>query len=132
MSAPKSEAKNATTNDTRTAAGADEARNEVRLVGRLSQSPEERVLPSGDSVWTFRIVVPRRRSGARSRQTVDAIECAAWSARARRSVSSWSAGDVVEVTGELHRRFFRAGGAVASRVEVEMSSGKVRRRAASG
>jgi single-strand DNA-binding protein len=63
---------------------------------------------------------------------VDAIECAAWSARARRSVSSWAAGDVVEVTGELHRRFFRAGGAVASRVEVEMSSGKVRRRAASG
>ena len=47
-------------------------------------------------------------------------------------VSRWAAGDVVEVTGELHRRFFSAGGAVASRVEVEVSSGKVRRRAASG
>jgi single-strand DNA-binding protein len=132
MSAPKTEAKSEAKTEATTQERADEARNEVRLVGRLSQPPEERVLPSGDSVWLFRVVVPRRRSAARSRQTVDAIECAAWSARARRSVSSWSAGDVVEVTGELHRRFFRAGGAVASRVEVEMSSGKVRRRAASG
>ncbi|WP_343910055.1 single-stranded DNA-binding protein [Nocardioides aquiterrae] len=110
----------------------DLATNEVHLVGRLSQAPEERVLPSGDSVWTFRVVVPRRRSAARSRQAVDAIECAAWSVKARRSVSGWSADDVVEVTGELHRRFFRAGGAVASRVEVEMSAGRVIRRAASG
>ena len=37
-----------------------DAVNEVRLVGRVSQQPEERVLPSGDSVWTFRVVVPRR------------------------------------------------------------------------
>lgn len=105
--------------------------NEVRLVGRVSQEPEERVLPSGDSVWTFRVVVPRDRGG-RSRQAVDAIECAAWTAKARRSASSWSADDVVEVVGALHRRFFRAGGAVASRVEVEMASGRVIRRAASG
>lgn len=118
MSAPKTEAK-------------AEVANEVRLVGRLSQDPEERVLPSGDSVWTFRVVVPRERPG-KSRQSVDAIECAAWSARARRSASSWSADDVVEVVGALHRRFFRAGGAVASRVEVEMTSGRVIRRAASG
>ena len=123
MSAPKTQADDDATISTR---------NEVRLVGRLSQAPQERVLPSGDSVWTFRVVVPRRRGAARSRQAVDAIECAAWSARARRSVSSWSADDVVQVTGELHRRFFRAGGAVASRVEVEMSSGRIIRRAGSG
>lgn len=104
--------------------------NEVRLVGRVSRVPEERVLPSGDAVWTFRVVVPR--APGRSRQAVDAIECAAWSARARRSVSGWSAGDVVEVRGALQRRFFRAGGAVASRVEVEMSAGRVIRRATSG
>lgn len=126
MSAPKARAKEETT---RVAA---EAVNEVRLRGRVSQDPEERVLPSGDSVWTFRVVVPRQRGSGRSRQTVDAIECAAWSSRARRSVSSWSADDLVEVSGELHRRFFRSGGAVASRVEVEMVSGRIIRRAASG
>jgi single-strand DNA-binding protein len=106
--------------------------NAVRLVGRLSQQPEERVLPSGDVVWTFRVVVPRAAGGNRSRQTVDALECAAWSGRARRSVSSWAVDDVVEVVGTLRRRFFRASGAVASRVEVEMTSGRVIRRAASG
>ncbi|HYF71758.1 MAG TPA: single-stranded DNA-binding protein [Nocardioides sp.] len=105
--------------------------NEVRLVGRVSQPPEHRVLPSGDEVWTFRVVVPRS-AAARSRQSVDALECAAWSARARRSASGWCADDVVEVTGSLRRRFFRAGGAAASRVEVEMSSGRLIRRAASG
>lgn len=109
----------------------EETANSVRLVGRLSKDPEERILPSGDAVWTFRVVVPRRPPG-RTRQAVDALECAAWSGRARRSVSRWSAGDLVEVSGELHRRFFRAGGGVASRVEVEMTSGRVIRRAASG
>jgi single-strand DNA-binding protein len=77
-------------------------------------------------------VVGRSSAGARSRQRVDALECVAWSARARRSVSTWSVDDVVEVTGALRRRFFRAGGSVASRVEVEMTSGRVIRRAGSG
>ena len=104
--------------------------NEVRLVGRLSQTPEERVLPSGDVLWTFRVVVGRADAAARARQSVDALECVAWSARPRRSVSSWSVDDVVEVRGALRRRFFRAGGSVASRVEVEMASGRVIRRAA--
>lgn len=116
----------------KTRTGADEATaNQVRLVGRVSQRPEERVLPSGDVVWTFRMVVPRA-PGHRRRQSVDTIDCAAWSARARRSAAAWSADDVVEVSGSLRRRFFRSAGAVASRVEVEMSSGRVIRRAGSG
>jgi single-strand DNA-binding protein len=106
--------------------------NEVRLVGRISQPPEERVLPSGDALWTFRVVVGRSRTAAASRQSVDALECVAWSPRSRRSVSSWSVDDVVEVRGALRRRFFRAGGSVASRVEVEMASGRIIRRAGSG
>jgi single-strand DNA-binding protein len=106
--------------------------NEVRLVGRLSQAPHERVLPSGDAVWTFRVVVPRASPAARARQAVDALECAAWTSRARRSASRWEVGDTVEVVGTLHRRFFRAGGSVASRVEVQMASGRLIRRAGSG
>lgn len=105
--------------------------NEVRLVGRISQQPEERELPSGDSVWTFRVVVPRPRvSGAR--QTVDAIECVVWRGRVRRSVTTWSADDVVEVSGALRRRFYSSGGASISRVEIEVSGGRVIRRAESG
>jgi single-strand DNA-binding protein len=111
---------------------AEAAINEVRLVGRISQAPEERTLPSGDVLWTFRVVVPRPPASGRG-SVVDALECAAWTSRARRSVASWQADDVVEVSGAVRRRFFRtmAGGA-ASRVEVEVSRGRLIRRAATG
>ncbi len=106
--------------------------NVVRLAGRVSRAPEEKVLPSGDAVWTFRLVVPRgsRREG--TRQTVDVLDCAVWAGRVRRSVASWAEGDHVEVTGALRRRFFRAGGATASRCEVEVTGGRLVRRAATG
>jgi len=102
--------------------------NEVRLVGRVSGQPEERVLPSGDRLMTFRVVVARDQP--RGRQTVDALECVAWSARSRRSVSRWADGDVVELSGSLRRRFYRAGAATVSRVEVETSRARIIRRAA--
>jgi single-strand DNA-binding protein len=109
-------------------AGGPVAVNEVRLVGRLSRDPEERVLPSGDAVWTFRLVVARPEGG-RSRQSVDALECAVWGGRVRGSVATWAADDVVEVAGSLRRRFFSTGGGRASRVEVEVASGRLVRRA---
>lgn len=110
--------------------------NEVVLRGRLSSAPELRTLPSGDEVWTCRVVVRRPASPAarpaRASASVDALECAAWSARARRSVGSWRAGDVVEVRGRLRRRFYRAGVATLSRVEVEVERGRLIRRPTSG
>jgi single-strand DNA-binding protein len=110
---------------------AADAVNEVRLVGRVSQAPEERVLPSGDSVWTFRLVVARPPGASRSRQQVDALECAVWSGRVRRSVGRWRADDMVEVTGAVRRRFFQTASGAASRVEVEVTGGRVIRRAES-
>lgn len=110
---------------------APDAVNEVRIVGRVSQQPEERVLPSGDVVWTFRVVVARPPGSPQRRQQVDALDCAAWSARSRRSVATWGVDDVVEVSGAVRRRFFRSGEVAASRFEVEMAAGKVIRRAAS-
>ena len=103
--------------------------NEVRLDGRISGEPEERELPSGDRMWVFRVVVPRDQP--RGRQTVDVVDCTAWDGRTRRTVSRWRDGDQVEVSGALRRRFFRSGGATASRVEVEVRSARLIRRAAS-
>jgi single-strand DNA-binding protein len=103
--------------------------NEVRLVGRLSRDPERRVLPSGDEMWTFLVVVPRP-PGGRSRQTVDTLDCAVWGGRVKSSVSTWATGDVVEVTGSVRRRFFSTGSGPASRVEIEVASGRMVRRAA--
>ena len=110
---------------------ASDSVNEVRIVGRVSQQPEERTMPSGDVVWTFRVVVPRPAASVQGRQQVDALDCAAWTARARRSVATWAVDDVVEVSGAVRRRFFRTGEGAASRFEVEMAAGRVIRRAAS-
>jgi single-strand DNA-binding protein len=55
-------------------ASATEAVNEVRLVGRVSQQPQERVLPSGDSLWSFRVVVPRPEGRSPARAQVDAVD----------------------------------------------------------
>lgn len=113
-----------------------EATNSVRLVGRLSAAPEVRELPSGDELCVCRLVVAREDvrvlpSGRRG-PSVDVVDLAAWAARPRRSMARWQAGDEAEVTGALRRRFYRAGGRTASRIEVEISTGRVLRRAGSG
>jgi single-strand DNA-binding protein len=111
-----------------------EAANEVRLVGRLAADPRLRELPSGDTVWNLRVVVERAvlPHQEKPRQRVDSLECAVWAGRLKKQVEKWEAGDIVEVSGALRRRFFRAGGATASRVEVELTGGRIIRRARSG
>ena len=97
--------------------------NDVRLRGRLAAEPDARELPSGDVVVTFRLVVDRlpvRTSGPGSTVRVDTLDCAAFAADARRKLVRWRAGDILELEGSLRRRFFRAGGAAASRYEVEV------------
>lgn len=106
-------------------------RNEVVLVGRVASDPEEKQLPSGDTVWLFRLVV-RRPEGTASRQKVDSLECCAWTPRVQRSIRGWREGDQVEVGGAIRRRFFRGSAGAQSRVEVEVSSARLRRRAAAG
>jgi single-strand DNA-binding protein len=106
--------------------------NEVRLVGRLSADPAERTMPSGDTLWTFRLVVERPEAGVRRGQQVDTLDCAVWGGRVKRSVPTWSQGDLVEVTGAIRRRFYAAGAAKLSRYQVEVGAGRVIRRAASG
>lgn len=107
-----------------------EACNEVRLIGRVSTEPEERVMPSGDPMLQFRLVVRRDPTqSSRSKQTVDVLECVAWRAAVRRSVSGWRSGDVVEISGSVRRRFYRADGGAASRYEIEVLRGRILRRA---
>ena len=115
----------ATSTKTRPAVG---HRNEVVLTGRLSGVPEERELPSGDVVMTFRVVVARpesRQPAGVRRASVDTIDCAAWTAAARRALAGWVDGDVVEVRGALRRRFFQGAAGSQSRMEVEVA--RVRR-----
>ncbi|TQJ10300.1 single-stranded DNA-binding protein [Lapillicoccus jejuensis] len=101
--------------------------NQVLLVGRVSTSAHEQEMPSGDVLVTLRLVVPRPASRTlgdrrRPRVPVDTIEIACWSAATRRRALRFSGGELVEVSGALRRRFYRAGAVALSRYEVEARS----------
>lgn len=99
--------------------------NEVRLVGKVSGEVSERELPSGDRLVQLRVVVPRPakpEGGGGGAATVDTIDVACWTGRVRRVAGRVGVGERVEVVGALRRRFFRSGGATASRYEVEAVS----------
>lgn len=98
-------------------------RNSVQLVGHVSGGPVARQLPSGDQVVSFRVVVPRGPAArGRTRQSVDTVECSAWSAKVRRAAVRLAVGDQVAVRGELRRTFRRTGGGVRSWVTVDVET----------
>lgn len=97
--------------------------NCVTLIGRLS-GVRDVTLPSGDELVSFRVVVdrPARDRGPSGRVRVDAVECTAWRADVRKKALATPEGTLVTVTGALRRRFWRAGGAPASRIDVEATA----------
>jgi single-strand DNA-binding protein len=100
-----------------------EGHNEVVLRGRVSGVPTVRLLPSGDELVSWRLVVGRDNRGlsSSSRQppTVDTIDCVAFKPGVRRVAARWIGGEVIEVRGALRRRFWRGTQGAASRCEVE-------------
>lgn len=96
-------------------------RNEVFLVGRLSGEVEERTLPSGSKLATWRVVVSR---GTESAPYVDTIDCHTWDGRIRRKVTNWESGQLIELDGALRRRFWQGPAGPVSRYEVEVTGAK--------
>ncbi|MGI8954377.1 MAG: single-stranded DNA-binding protein [Nocardioidaceae bacterium] len=95
--------------------------NQVEICGRVSADPVQRTLPSGDTLTTFRLIVDRsRRARKRSKVKVDTFDCVAWTAAQQHAAARLSAGDVVAVNGELHRRFQRGPGGPSSRIDIEV------------
>ena len=93
--------------------------NQVFLRGRLGDDPTYRDLPSGDVLGVFRLTV--KRAGG-ERVKVDSIECTAVRPRVHRALERFRVGDEIEVTGSLHRRFWRSPAGPASRYSVDVES----------
>lgn len=84
--------------------------NIVVLCGVLSHPPVPRTLPSGDVLVGYDVTCARVEGHAESVPVV-------WPA-APAGALRLAAGDEVLVVGRVRRRFYRAGGATASRTEV--------------
>ena len=83
--------------------------NIVLLEGALSSAPDVRTLASGSTLVQLQVTT---RDDATTRSVpVSSIDPKPW-------VEALDAGDSVVVLGAVERRFFRAGGATASRTEV--------------
>lgn len=110
------------THASQAAPAVETATNAVTLAGRLTAAPEEKTLPSGDVILTFRVSVPRQDTpmSRGSKQSTDWVDCVAFGARCRRSVAPWWVGDEVTVEGALRRRFYKTAGGAATRLEVEV------------
>ena len=107
--------------------------NEVHLVGRVTSLATEKVLPSGDKVVEFRIVIGRAKSSKSSKSSkslnsrsgkkeVDSLDIAAWSAKSRKAAMSLKVDSWVEINGAVRRRFWQAPSGLASRWQVEAST----------
>ena len=92
----------------------DYSLNDLLLRGRVSAAAVEKELPSGDKVVEFRLIVSRDK-----RDGVDTLDIGAWSAKSRRAALSLKPAEWVEVTGSIHRRFFKSATGLASRWQVE-------------
>lgn len=82
----------------------------------------ERELPSGDRIVVFSVVVDRPARAIRGSVRVDTIACQATRARVADRVARLEPGTVVRVEGSLRRRFWRAGAALASAMEVDAAA----------
>jgi single-strand DNA-binding protein len=97
--------------------------NRVTVTGRVSATAASRTMPSGDEMVSWRLVVDRPPSHGHG-PAFDVVDCVGWTARVRRSASSWAVGDVVTIDGALRRRFWRSPGGLQSRCEIEVGTAR--------
>lgn len=93
--------------------------NEVHLIGRLAAPAVGKTLPTGEAAVTFRMTVTRPPEAVR-RQKSDSIDCTCSRAATIKAAAGWMPGDVLELNGALHHRFWRVGSGTQSVYEVQV------------
>ena len=96
--------------------------NLALVSGSLASEPEARSLPSGSVAMSFSLTV--RKPGHKT-TSVPIV----WYDPPKR-VNQWKPGDVVVVSGQVVRRFFRGSGGLGSATEVVVVSAQLARHTA--
>lgn len=89
------------------------AANQAVIIGDLVAKPESRVLPSGGELVSFSLTV---RIADMASTSVPMV----WYDPPAR-IARWQPGETIVAAGPVVRRFYQAGGAVASRTEVTVA-----------
>jgi single-strand DNA-binding protein len=84
--------------------------NMVVVIGSLAKPMQVRSLPSGLSLASFDLMVPR------ADQSADTVPVALFDTPEH--VPEWAAGQEILAIGRVRRRFFRVAGSTQSRTEV--------------
>lgn len=92
----------------------------VELMGRLGRVVEQKILPSGDHITTFSVIIDRKVNEQVGRTTCDTIPCKTSRVALAAKVVRMEPGTEVIAQGVLRRRFWRGSTGLGSALEVDI------------
>ena len=79
--------------------------NHVILVGRLTNTPEVKVLDNGKKRSSVVLAVPRNYKNSNGEYETDFVDCVLWTTVAENTAEYCKVGDMIGVKGRLESRF---------------------------
>lgn len=79
--------------------------NHVILVGRLTNTPEVKVLDNGKKRSSVVLAVPRNYKNSNGEYETDFVDCVLWTTVAENTAEYCKVGDMIGVKGRLQSRF---------------------------
>ena len=92
--------------------------NSVCLVGRIVRDPEVKSTVGGVAVCAFSLAVTRNYKNKEGKYDADFFRCVAYRSLADYMGKYCHKGDLLEISGKLHRNSFEKDGAKISVIEV--------------
>ena len=79
--------------------------NHVILVGRLTNTPEVKVLDNGKKRSSVVLAVPRNYKNSNGEYDTDFVDCVLWTTVAENTAEYCKVGDMIGVKGRLQSRY---------------------------
>ena len=79
--------------------------NHVILVGRLTNTPEVKVLDNGKKRSSVVLAVPRNYKNSNGEYETDFVDCVLWTTVAENTAEYCKVGDMIGVKGRLQSRY---------------------------